>query len=131
MPKDLPPLQRRPLCGRVFPWEKLQVTRLDSLLLQRRPLCWRVFPWGKLPVTRLGLLQLQPRLVCERASLWAKPRGTQPLKAMQQSQLPRLFSRLSYAPVSLVIRPDWATDPAQYKLRRIRLHKAELKFLWS
>ena len=109
MPKDLP-LQRRPLCGLVFPWEKLQVTRLDLLLLQ-------------------------PRLVCEPASLWAKPRVRRHQKAMQRSQLPRLSSRLSYAPVSLalalVIRPDWATDLAQYKFWRIRLHKAEQKFLWS
>jgi hypothetical protein len=44
MPKDLPLLQRQPLRERVFPWEKLQVTWLDLLLLQ-------------------------PRLVCERASL--------------------------------------------------------------
>jgi hypothetical protein len=108
MPKDLPLLQRRPLCGRFFPSEKLQVTRLDLLLLQ-------------------------PRLVCERASLWAKPRVMQPLKAMRRSQLPRLSSQLSYAPFSLalalVIRPDWATDLARYKLRRIRLNKAEQKFL--
>jgi hypothetical protein len=105
----------------------------DLPLLQRPPLFERVFPWGKLQVTRLDLLLLQPRLVCERASLWAKPRVRQPLKAMR-SQLPRLSSRLSYSPVSLalslVIRPDWATDLAQYKLRRIRLHKAEQKFLW-
>jgi len=110
MPQDLPLLQRRPLCGR------------------------RVYPWGKPQVTRLDLLMLQPRLVCERASLWAKPRVMQPLKAMQRSQLPRLSSRLSYEPdvslaLSLVIRPDWATDLAQYKLRRIRLNKAEQKFL--
>ena len=108
MPKDLPLLRRRPLCGCVFPWGKLQVTRLDLLLLQ-------------------------PRLVCERASLWAKPRVMQPLKAMRRSQLPRLSSQLSYAPFSLalalVIRPDWATDLARYKLRRIRLNKAEQKFL--
>ena len=75
----------------------------DLPLLQRPPLSERVFPWGKLQVTRLDLLLLQPRL--------------------------------SYAPVSLalslVIRPDWATDLAQYKLQRIRLHKAEQKFLWS
>ena len=75
----------------------------DLQLLQRPPLCERVFRWGKLQVTRLDLLLLQPRL--------------------------------SYAPVSLalalVIRPDWAIDLAQYKLRRIRLHKAEQKFLWS
>jgi hypothetical protein len=107
----------------------------DLLLLQRRPLCGRVFPWGKLQVTRLDLLLLQPRLVCERVSLWAKPRVLQPLKAMQRSQLPRLSSWLSYAPVSLalalMVRPDWATDLAQYKLRRIRLHKAKQKFLWS
>ena len=87
-------------------------------------------------MTRLDLLLLQPRLVCERASLWAKPRVRQPLKAMQRSQLPRLSSRLSYAPdvslvLALVIRPDWATDLAQYKLRRSRLHKAEQRFLWS
>ena len=107
MPKDLPLLQRRLLRGRFFPWGKLQVTRLDLLLLQ-------------------------PRLVCERASLWAKPRVMQPQKAMRRSQLPRLSSRLSYAPVSLaLVRPDWATDLAQYKLQRIRLHKAEQKFLWS
>ena len=86
-------------------------------------------------MTRLDLLLLQPRLVCERASLWAKPRVRQPLKAMRRSQLPRLSPRLSYVPVSLalalVIRPDWATDLAQYKLRRSRLHKVEQKFLWS
>src|SRR6266581_9649508 len=108
MPKDLQPLQRRLLRGRFFPWGKLQVTRLDLLLLQ-------------------------PRLVCERASLWAKPRVRQPLKATRRSQLPRLSSRLSYAPVSLalalVIRPDWATDLAQYKLWRSRLHKAEKIFV--
>ena len=107
----------------------------DLPLLQRPPLSERVFPWGKLQVTRLDLLLLQPRLVCERASLWEKPRVRQPQKAMRQSQLPRLSSRLSYAPVSLalalVIRPDWATDLAQYKLRRSRLHKAEQRFLWS
>jgi len=105
MPKDLPLLQRRPLRGRVFPWVKLQVTRLDLLLLQ-------------------------PGLVCERASLWAKPRVMQPQKAMRRSQLPRLSSRLSYAPVSLaLVRPDWATDLAQYKLQRIRLRKAKQKIL--
>ena len=108
MPKDLPLLQRRLLRGRFFPWGKLQVTRLDLLLLQ-------------------------PRLVCERASLWAKPRVMQPQKAMRRSQLPRLSSRLSYAPVSLalalVIHPGWATDLEQYKLQRSRLHKAEQKFL--
>src|SRR5512132_2321938 len=93
----------------------------DLPLLQRPPLFEHVFPWGELQVTRLDLLLLQPRLVCERASLWAKPRVRQPLKAMRRSQLPRLSSRLSYAPVSLalspVIRLDWATDLAQYKLR--------------
>jgi len=109
MPKDLPLLQRRPLRGRVFPWVKPQVTRLDLLLLQ-------------------------PRLVCEPASLWAKPRVRQPVKAMRRSQLPRLSSRLSYAPdvslaLALVIRPDWATDLAQYKLWRSRLHKAEKIFV--
>jgi hypothetical protein len=108
----------------------------DLLLLRRRPLCERFFPSGKLQVTRLDLLVSQPRLVCEPSSLWAKPRVMQPLKAMQRSQLPRLSSRLSYAPdvslaLSLVIRPDWATDLAQYKLRRSRLHKAEQRFLWS
>lgn len=103
----------------------------DLPLLQRPPLSERVFPWGKLQVTRLDLLPLQPRLVCEPASLWAKPRVMQPLKARRRSQLPRLSSRLSYEPVSLVIRPDWATDLAQYKLQRIRLRKAEQKFLWS
>jgi len=36
MPKDLPLLQRPPLSERVFPWGKLQVTRLDLLLLQPR-----------------------------------------------------------------------------------------------
>src|SRR4029077_13843626 len=109
----------------------------DLLLLQRQPLCGRrVFPWGKLLVTQLDLLLLQPRLFCERVSLWAKPRVRQPLKEMRRSQLLRPSSRLSfYAPVSLalapVIRPDWATDLAQYKFRRIRLHKAEQRFLWS
>src|SRR6476469_4994115 len=107
----------------------------DLPLLQRRPLRVRVFPWGKFQVTRLDLLLLQPRLVCERASLWAKPRVRQPLKAMRRSELPRLSSRLSYAPVSLapslMVRPEWATDLAQYKLQRIRLHKAEQKFLRS
>ena len=87
-------------------------------------------------MTRLDLLLLPPRLVCERASLWANRRVRQPKKAMRRSQLPRLSSRLSYArdvslALALVIRPDWATDLAQYKLRRIRLHKAEQKFLWS
>jgi len=102
----------------------------DLPLLQRRLLRGRFFPWGKLPVTRLDLLLLQPRLVCERASLWAKPRVMQPQKAMQRSQLPRLSSPLSYPPVSLaLVRPDWATDLARYKLQRIRLHKAEQKFL--
>ena len=112
MPQDLPLLQRRPLCGR------------------------RVYPWGKPQLTRLDLLLLQPRFVCERASLWAKPRVMQPLKAMQRFQLPRLSSRLSYAPAvslapSLMVRPDWATDLEQYKLRRSRLHKAAQRFLWS
>jgi len=101
----------------------------DLQPLQCRPL--RVFPWWKLPVTRLDLLLLQSWLVCEPASLWAKPLVTQPLKAMRRFPLPRL----SYAPVSwalaLVIRPDWATDLAQYKRWRIRLHKAEQEFLWS
>jgi hypothetical protein len=111
-PQDLPLLQRRPLCGRrVYPWEKLQVTRLDLLLLQ-------------------------PRLVCERASLWAKLPVRQPLKAMRRSQRPRLSSRLSYVPdvslaVAPVIRPDWAIDLAQHKVRQLRLHKAEQEFLSS
>src|SRR5215472_2091195 len=109
-PQDLPLLQRRPLCGRrVYPWEKLQVMRLD-----------------------LPLLQLQ--LVCERASLWEKRRARQPLTAIRWSQLLRLWSPLFYAPdvslaLALVIRPEWAIDLAQYKLWRIRLHKAEQGFL--
>jgi hypothetical protein len=108
----------------------------DLPLLQRQPLCELVSPWGKLQVTQLDLLLLQPRLVCEHASLWAKPRVMQLLKAMQRFQLPRLSSRLSYVPdaslaPSLMVRPGWATDLAQYKLRRIRLHKAEQRFLWS
>ena len=87
-------------------------------------------------MTQLDLLLLQPRLVCEGASLWAKPRARQPMKAMRRFQLSRLSSRLSYAPdvslaPSLLVRPDWATDLAQYKLRRIRLHKAKQEFLWS
>ena len=75
----------------------------DLLLLQRRPLCGRVFPWGKLQVTRLDLLLLQPRLSSAPVSL----------------------------ALALVIRPDWAIDLEQYKLRRIRLHKAAQKFSWS
>ena len=107
--------------------------RQDLRLLQRRPLCGRrVWPWEKLQVTELDLPLLQLRLFCERASLWAKPPVRQPLKAMRPSQRPRLSSRLSYAPdVSLVIRPDWATDLAQYKLRKLRLHKAKQEFLSS
>src|SRR5712691_7538149 len=102
----------------------------DLPLLQRRLLRGHFFPWGQLPVTRLDLLLLQPRLVCERASLWAKLRVRQPQKAIRRSQLPRLSSRFSYPPVSLaLVRPEWATDLAQYKLQRIRLHKAEQKFL--
>jgi len=108
--QDLPPLQRRPLRGpRVYPWEKLQATQLDLPLLQAR-------------------------LFGERASLWAKPRVRQQLRVIRRSQLPTLSSQLSYAPdVSLapVTRPDWATDLAQYKLRRIRQHKVEQEFLWS
>jgi hypothetical protein len=55
---------------------------------------------------------------------------------MQRFELPRLSSRLSYAPdallaLALVIRLDWVTDLAQYKLRRIQLHKAEQKLLSS
>jgi hypothetical protein len=93
------------------------------LLLQRRPLRGRrVYPWEKLQVTQLDLPLLQLRLFCERASLWAKLPVRQPLKAMRRSQRPRLSSRLSYAPdvslaLALVIRPDWATDLVQYKLR--------------
>jgi hypothetical protein len=108
------------------------LTPLDLPLPRRRPLCVRVFSWGKLPVTQLDLLLLQPRVVCEPASLWAKPLVKRPLKAMWRCPLARLSSRLSYASdVSPVIRPDWATDLAQYTLRRIRLHKAEQEFLWS
>jgi hypothetical protein len=111
MPQDLPLLQRRLLLGRAFLWGKLQATRLDSLLSQ-------------------------PLLACECASLSAKSRVRQPVKAMCLSQLPRLSSRISCAlDVSLAlaqeIRPDSAIDLAQYKLRRIRSHKAEQKFLWS
>ena len=85
---------------------------------------------------RLDLPLLQLQLVCERASLWEKPRAGQPLTAIRWSQLPRLWSPPSYAPdvslaLALVIRPDWAIDLAQYKLRRLRLHKAERGFLWS
>ena len=76
----------------------------DLPLLQRPPLSERVFPWGKLQVTRLDLLLLQPRL----------------------SYAPDV----SLAP-SLMVRLESATDLAQYKLRRIRLHKAAQKFLWS
>jgi len=103
----------------------------DLPLLRRRLLSVRVFPWGKLPVRRLDLL-LQLLFVCEPASLSEKLLVKRPLKAMWRCPLPRLSSRLSYASdVSLVIRRDWATDLAQYKLRRIRLHKAEREFLWS
>jgi hypothetical protein len=111
MPQDLPLLLLRPLCERVFPWEKPQVTRLDLQLSQRQ-------------------------LVCERASLSAKSRVTPPVKAMWRFLKPRLSSPLSCVPdvssaLAPVIRPDWATDLAQYKLRQPRLHKAEQKFLWS
>ena len=112
MEKDLPPLQQRLLPGRVYPWEKLQVTRLDLLLLQR---------W----------------LVCELALVWAKPRVRRPLKAMQRSQLTQPLSPLSCEPyvllaLALVMPPDWAaTALAQHKLRRIRLQKAEQEFSWS
>src|SRR5262245_1126958 len=100
MPQDLPLLQRQPLCGP------------------------RVYPWGKLQVTRLDLLLLQPRLFCACASLWAKLRVRQPLKATQRSQPPRPSSRFSYANgVSLalarVIGLDPATELARDKLRRI------------
>src|SRR2546430_16058215 len=109
MPKDLPLLQRRPLRGRVFPWVKPQVTRLDLLLLQ-------------------------PRLVCEPASLWAKPRVRQPVKAMRRAQLPRVSSPVSFAPdvlfaLSLGICPGWGADLSQYKLWRRRFHKAEKNFV--
>jgi hypothetical protein len=109
MEKDLPRLQQRPLPGRVYPWGKLQVTRLDSLLLQR---------W----------------LVCEIASLWEKPPVRRPLKEMLWSQPSQPLSPLSYEPyvslaLALVRPPDWAVrDLAQYKLRRIRLQKAEQEF---
>jgi len=105
----------------------------DLPLPQRQLLCWRrVYLWGKLQVTRLDLLLLQPRFVCEPASLWARPQVKRLAKAMRRSRLPRLPSRLSYAyDVSLVIRPDWATDLAQYTLRRIRLQEAEQEFSWS
>ena len=70
----------------------------DLPLLQRQPLCGpRVYPWGKLQVTRLDLLLSQPRLFCEPASLLEKPRVKQPLKAMQRCQLPKPSSRFSYA----------------------------------
>ena len=89
-------------------------------------------PLSALSAALTGLAAVEPAVV---ASLWAKPRVRQPLKAMRRSELPRLSSRLSYAPVSLalslMIRLEWATDLAQYKLRRIRLHKAKQKFLWS
>jgi hypothetical protein len=73
MPQDLPLLQRQPLCGP------------------------RVYPWGKLQVTRLDLLLSQPRLFCERASFWGKPRVRQPMTSMPRCQLPRPSSRFSYA----------------------------------
>jgi hypothetical protein len=107
----------------------------DLPLLHCQPLCERVFPWGKLQVTQLDLLLLQPRLVCEPASLWAKRLVRQLLKAMWRPPLPRLSSRLSCASVlwalALVIRLDWATDLAQHKRWRIQLDKAEPKFLLS
>src|SRR5262249_57907490 len=102
---------------------------------QRQPLCGRrVYPWEKLQATRLDLLLLQLRFVCECASLWAKPQVKRPLMAMRRCQLTRLWSRLSCAsdvslPLAQAIPLDWATDLAQYKLRRIRLHKAKQKFL--
>ena len=94
----------------------------ESALQQRRLLRGRAFPWGKLQATQLDLLLSQPRLVCERASLSAKPRVRPPVKTMWSFLLPRLSSRLSYAPdVSLALaRPDWATDLARYKCRQIR-----------
>jgi len=83
----------------------------DLPLLPLRPLYECVFPWGKLQATRLDLQLSQPRLVCERASLSAKSRVRRPVKTMLRFPPPRLSSRLSYAPdVSLalapVIRPD-------------------------
>jgi hypothetical protein len=104
---------------------------LPLLLRQRfygRRVCW----WEKLPVTRLDSLLLQLRFVCEPASLWARPLVKRLAQAMRRSRLPRLPSRLSYATdVSLAIRQESAIDLAQYKPRRIRLHKAEREFLWS
>jgi hypothetical protein len=110
------------------------LTPLDLPLLRRQPLCVRAVPWGKLPVRRLDLLLLQLLFVCEPASLWEKLPVKRPLKAMWRCPLPQLSSRLSYVSdvsLALVIRPDWAIDLAQYKLRRIRLHKVEQEFLWS
>jgi len=94
----------------------------ESARQQRRPLRGRAFPWGKLQATRLDLLLAQPRLVCEPASLSAKPRVMPPVKTMWRFLLPRLSSRLSYAPdVSLALaRLDWATGLARYKYRQIR-----------
>ena len=104
----------------------------DLPLLQRRLLPEHAFPSGKLQVTRLDLLLLQPRFVSEPALLWAKRLVKRPLKAMWRFPSPPLSSRLFYASDVLpVIRPDWATDLAQYKLQRIRLHKAEQEFSWS
>jgi hypothetical protein len=97
-PKDLPLLPRWPLPGRVFPWGKLQVTRLDSLLLQ-------------------------PRVVCERASLWAKPRVMQLPTATRRSQLPRSPGALFWPRDVLqekAIRPESATVLAKYKCRQIQ-----------
>jgi len=102
------------------------------LLLSQRFCGRRVYLWAKLQVTRLDLLPMQPRFVCEPASLWAKPLVKRLAQAMRRSRLSRLPPQLSYASdVSPVIHPDWATDLAQYRLRRIQLHKAEQEFLWS
>ena len=97
------------------------MTPKDLPLLSRRPLCERVFPWEKLRVTRQDLLQLQPRLVSESASLWAKPQVRQPLRQMMRSQ-PARPPRALFWPRDVLqekaIRPESVTALAKHKRRQ-------------
>src|SRR4029077_5620061 len=90
----------------------------DSPLLQPPLLCERGSPSAKMQarMPRLDSLLLPPRLACEGASLWAKRQETQRVKVMPRSRLMRQ-----------AIRPEWATEPVQYKRLQMRLQKLAIK----
>ena len=75
---------------------------------------------------RLDLPLPWPPLFWSRASLWAKWQGTQLVTLSPGFSCWR--DALQAWVIEQAIRPEWATEPAQYKRLQMRLQKLAIKF---